>query len=64
MHLPTETLVALCQEQKSGRRLGKNFKRKKDFLRDMGLLPEGFPVTASDPIPDSLITVTQVPFLA
>ena len=60
VHLPTETLVALCQEQKSGRRLGKNFKRRKDFLRDIDMLPEGFPVTMQDPIPDSLVTVTQV----
>ena len=60
VHLPTETLVALCQEQKSGRRLGKNFKRRKDFLKDIDMLPVGFPVTMQDPIPDSLVTVTQV----
>lgn len=60
VHLPTETLVALCQEQKSGRRLGKNFKRRKDFLKDVDMLPEGFPISIQDPIPDSLVTVTQV----
>ena len=58
--VPTEALVAWCQEQKSGRRLGKNFKRRKDFLRDLEMLPDGFPVTLSEPLPDSLITATQV----
>jgi len=60
VYVPTEALVAWCQEQKSGRRLGKNFKRRKDFLRDLGMLPDGFPVTLEDPITDSLVTVTQV----
>ena len=58
--LPTEALVAWCQEQKSGRRLGKNFKRRKDFLRDLDMLPDGFPVTLEEPLPDDLITATQV----
>ena len=58
--VPTEALVAWCQEQKSGRRLGKNFKRRKDFLRDLEMLPDGFPATWEDPLPDNLITATQV----
>ena len=58
--LPTEALTAWCQEQKSGRRIGKNFKRRKDFLRDLDMLPDGFPVTSEEPLPDSLITATQV----
>ena len=59
VYLPTEALVAWCQEQKSGRRLGKNFKRRKDFLRELDMLPDGFPITWEDPLPDNLITATQ-----
>ena len=60
VNFQTALLQGCFNEFSAGRQVAKNYKRRKGFLKEAGLLPEVISISSQNPIPDNLVTALQV----